>query len=129
MGRPSDYNTDIATRICERRAAGESLRSICRDDDMPSTTAVMHWLLEHDEFRAQYAESCEIDADLEFDALNDIADAATPADVQVRKLQIDTRKWCLARRSPKKYGDRQAIEHTGGESPVRIIYEAVSGSD
>ena len=129
MGRPSDYNTDMATRICERRAAGESIRAMCEDDDMPTASTVFKWLSESPEFSEQYARACEIDADLEFDALNDIADAATPADVQVRKLQIDTRKWCLARRSPKKYGDRQAIEHTGGESPVRIIYEAVSGSD
>ena len=129
MGRPSSYNTDTARLICEMRSAGESLRSICRDDDMPHVATAMRWISEHDEFREQYARACEIDADIEFDALNDIADAATPADVQVRKLQIDTRKWCLARRSPKKYGDRQAIEHTGGESPVRIIYEAVSGSD
>jgi hypothetical protein len=80
---------------------------------MPNASTVFKWLKEHPDFSKQYAQACEIDADIEFDALNDLADAATPADFQVRKLQIDTRKWTLSKRMPKKYGDRQQIDHSG----------------
>jgi len=121
MGRPSIYTDELAARICERRSAGESVRRICRDDDMPSTTTVMRWLGDNPEFRVQYARACEIDAETEFDALQDIADEATPQDVQVAKLRIDTRKWVLSKRNPKKYGERQEIEHSGETGFIRII--------
>ena len=36
LGRPSDYNEDIATTICDRLADGESLRAICASAGMPA---------------------------------------------------------------------------------------------
>ena len=35
----------------------------------------------------------------------EIADKATPENVSVARLQVDTRKWAAARLAPKKYGD------------------------
>lgn len=121
-GRPSTYSESLINEICERRAMGESMKAICGDDHMPSRSTVHKWLAEQPEFSDRYARACEIDADIEFDALQDIADEATPQDVQVAKLRIDTRKWVLSKRNPKKWGDRQEIEHTGDVSlSVRIV--------
>ena len=47
MGRPSDYSPEICAEICARLADGRSLRSICRDDDMPHTATVFVWLEKH----------------------------------------------------------------------------------
>lgn len=33
--------------------------------------------------------------------------------IEHRRLQIESRKWLLARLMPKKYGDKQHIEHSG----------------
>ena len=42
-GRPTSYSKEIAQRICDRIAAGESLIRICRDDDMPAEITVRGW--------------------------------------------------------------------------------------
>ena len=39
-GRPTLHTTALAREICERMAAGESLRKICTDEHMPSEAAV-----------------------------------------------------------------------------------------
>jgi hypothetical protein len=53
------------------------------------------------------------------DAL-DVADAATPLDVNVRRLQMDARKWLAAKWSPKAYGERQ--EPAGGAMTVNVAH-------
>jgi hypothetical protein len=42
--------------------------------------------------------------------------------IEHRRLQIDARKWIAARLAPKKYGDKQAIEHSGPDGkPIRPV--------
>lgn len=115
MGRPSDFSQEIADTICERLADGESLRAICSDDDMPSTSAVCRWLAANDGFREQYAHARELQADALFDDCLAIADGTTlkaKEDVQDRRLQIDTRKW-MAGKLKGKYSDK--VKHVGGD--------------
>lgn len=136
VGRPSDYSSDITTKICVRLGLGESLREICRDETMPSKTTVMRWLAEHAEFRDQYAGAREAQADYYAEEIIEISDDATN-DFMKRKngdeveevenkevlarsrLRVDTRKWLMARMSPKKYGDKITQEVTGADgSPL-----------
>ncbi|MBB6424962.1 terminase small subunit protein [Sphingopyxis sp. JAI128] len=121
-GRPSDYSKDIAAEICERLADGNSLRSICRDDNMPDKGTVFRWLAAHEEFRDQYTCAREAQADTLFDEMLDIADdaskdviegAADPEHIQRTKLRIETRKWMAGKLRPKKYGDKIEHEHSG----------------
>lgn len=140
IGRPSDYSVKLAGEICARMAEGESLRSVCRDVNMPSKTAVLHWLEKHDEFRAQYARAMNERADhwadeivtISDDGLNDtyLDDQGNPRtdnDVIARsRLRVDTRKWLMARMAPKKYGDKITTEHQGPDGgPVvfQTVYE------
>ena len=38
-----------------------------------------------------------------------------------RRLQIDTRKWLIGKMAPKKYGDKQQLEHSGADGgPVTL---------
>lgn len=105
VGRQSEYTDDVAAAICERMADGESLRSICRDDAMPSKSSVFKWLGQHQSFADQYARALESRADSHADDLIDIADdpALDPNDKRVR---IDARKWVAARLRPKVYGEK-----------------------
>lgn len=129
-GRPSTYKAEIAEQICERLSGGESLRSICEDDDFPGLKTVMQWLARHSDFAQQYASAREAWADAEFESILRIADTPQEGEktktlpdgsvetmtgdmIDHRRLQIDTRKWALARMSPKKYGDRIHNEHSG----------------
>lgn len=125
MGRPSSYTPEIAEEICERLAKGESLRTICEGDKhtdgewMPGETTVRRWLSGREEwnedFRRQYAHAREAQADAKFDEAWTIAQAATPDNVQVARLQVDTIKWQTGKLAPKKYGDKVLAEITGAD--------------
>mgnify|MGYP001290710800 FL=1 len=45
--------------------------------------------------------------------------------IEHRRLQIESRKWLLARLMPKKYGDKQQVEHSGSIGLEGLI----AGSD
>ena len=119
-GRPSIYTEELASRICERLAAGESLRKICADDDMPDRSTVRAWALDNPIFSAQYARAREIGwTDIAEDLL-DIADDKA-GDPSRDRLRVDTRKWLLSKMLPKVYGDKNTTELTGpGGGPVQI---------
>jgi hypothetical protein len=138
MGRPSSYTPEMAAEICERLSEGQSLREICRADDMPGKSTVMRWLAERAEFRDQYARAREIQADHFADEILEIADDGTNdwverknADgstyetinqdhVQRSRLRIDARKWLMSKMVPKKYGDKQTLAGDP-ENPLNII--------
>lgn len=139
-GRPTDYSPEIAAVICDRLATGESVRAIARDETMPAMSTVFLWLAKHQEFSEQYARACEIRAFVFAEEIVAISDDGsndtyvddngnerTDQDVIARsKLRVDTRKWLMARMSPKKYGDKitQEVQGAGG-GPVlfQTIYE------
>lgn len=108
--------------------AGESLRSICRDDSMPARSTVHLWLAKDKGFSDHYARACDVRAEEVFDEMFEIADDATNdfmaqgedgawkvngENVQRSRLRIDTRKWALARMNPKKYGEKIVNEVVG----------------
>lgn len=114
VGRPSEYNQQVAEAICERIALGESLRSICRDDAMPAQSTVFKWLTQQQSFAEQYARARETQADAMVDEMLDIADrAVSNEEVQAARLRIDARKWVAVKLRPKKYGERVMTELTG----------------
>lgn len=103
----------------------------------------MVWLAEHKDFQEQYARAREIGLDMLAEEALEIAD--TPVEgirtkisaegtetttedmLGHRKLQVDTRKWFLSKLAPKKYGDKQTLEHTGPENgPVQVEHKATA---
>ena len=132
-GRPSIYTDKLVLTICKRLSKGESLRSICRDDAMPHIDTVYGWLLDgkHERFSAQYTHARQIQAELMFEELEELCDVSPQdivgddksdnARVQARKLQVDTRKWILAKMMPKKYGEKLDLTSDGKQLPVNIV--------
>jgi hypothetical protein len=111
------YDQATANEICRRLAEGESLRSICRDkaNEMPSHSQVLEWARVNDHFANQYARAREIGDEVEFEGLEELADETPERDdkgrvdpgwVAWQRGRIDVRKWTLARKRPKKYGDK-----------------------
>lgn len=130
-GRPTAYNQEIATEICARIAEGESLRSICKDAEMPAISSVMLWLVDgnHESFSEQYATARRLQAEALADEIFDIADDGVNdwmerndqsgeaykfngEAVARSRLRVDTRKWYLSKVLPK-FADKQQIEHSG----------------
>jgi len=136
-GRPSTYNQDIATKLCVRLGMGESLRTICKDDDMPAQPTVYVWLHKYPEFVEQYTRAREEQAETHADEIVSIADetplvkeirdkegnvidiALDSAYIQWQRQRIDARKWNAAKQRPKKYSDK--LVHSGDDiNPVVV---------
>jgi len=111
-GRPTDYSPELTARICERLAIGESLRSICRDDEMPSMASIFLWLGKHPEFSEQYTRAREAQAEAHADRIVEIADDDT-LDPNHKRIMVDARKWVASKLKPKRYGDKLDLEHKG----------------
>jgi len=118
-GRPSDYTEEIATTICDRIAEGESLRGICRDDDMPSKVSVWRWLNKHPDFCSRYAQARDAQAEGYGEEIVALADEipthASHEEISRAKLRVDARKWVASRLLPGKYGRTSKVEHSGPE--------------
>ena len=136
-GRPTVYTPEIARAICERIAAGETLRSICKGEGMPATSTVRGWALDntHEFFvlstRAytlgieELAEQCIEIAD---DAAGDWVPSGDPDNpaprfngeyVQRAKLRIETRMRLLGKWAPKRYGDKLAVGGADDLPPIK----------
>ncbi|WP_234826362.1 terminase small subunit protein [Sinorhizobium meliloti] len=130
MAGVSTYTEEIALRICERLADGESLKAMCEDEDMPSKSTVFKWLSENPAFSDMYARAREAQADALFDDVLSIADDGRNDWMQRNfgedtrwvengealrrsQLRIDARKWMAGKLRPKKYGDKLDVEHSG----------------
>jgi hypothetical protein len=99
-------------------AAGKTLRSYCQQDGAPSYSAVYDWMDKDDNFAQRIARARDSGSDSIADQCVELADTEPADQVQAawRRTQIDTRLKLLAKWSPKKYGDRTAVDHQGGIS-------------
>lgn len=109
MGWPSSYTPEVAEAICQRLADGESLREICRGEEMPDRETVRRWLAANEAFRGQYARAREDHADSNADECVEIAKQSTAATAQKDRLVIDVLRWRAARMAPKRWGDSSAV--------------------
>lgn len=104
---------------------GQSLRKALQGYQMPSSKTFFEWLRDDEEKRKRYAHACEARQEFLFEEIIEIADESN-ADItfdenmnvkvigeaiQRSRLKIDARKWILSKMSPKKYGDRVALDH------------------
>ncbi len=143
MGRPTLFSQQLADTICSRIAEGESLREICKDDDMPERVTIYRWLQADPDFCNHYTRAREDQADTLADEIMAIADE-TPdlnpildkhgalieiqlhsAYLQWQKQRIDARKWTAMKLKPKKYGDRQILAGDA-ENPLEIQNDAMT---
>jgi hypothetical protein len=130
MGRPSLFAQDLADEICGRLSEGESLRSICKAEQMPHESTVRSWALANTEgFTERYLIArdlgleCKADEFLEVTATPVLGVVKTegPKGVEVKtidavdrsRLHADGLKWYLSHLAPKKYGDRLGLDHSG----------------
>lgn len=135
MGRPRIMNDRIRQDFLARVASGRSVRDVCSDADMPSRPVIYEELAANKDFADHYARACDMRADEVFDEMVQIADTpmigettkilpsgereTTEGDmIAHRRLQVDVRKWALARMSPRKYGEKLAV---GGAEDLPAI--------
>ncbi len=131
-GRPSTYTPEIATAICERLAAGETLRAICRAEGMPPEGTVRGWVIDNagPGFAERYTRARDIGQDVRADEVLEIADGFDGKETDRDRLRVDARKWYLSKLAPKRYGDRLALldetPNVGNTVVIRYIDKAKS---
>lgn len=149
-GRPSTYCEATVERICELVAQGLTLRQIAAEQGMPGKNTIIQWLAKHQDFQDRYARAHEILALVMEDEIIDIADDSrndwvmreNKAGEQVPVLndeaiarsraRIDARKWLMAKKAPKRYGERVAVTGaTGGpvQHEFAQLVDEIAGAD
>lgn len=110
---------------------------------MPSEALVRSWVIDDMQgFAAHYARARDIGLDCIADEIREISDTPVLGETETskewgtevkkgdmlehRRLQVDARKWYLSKLAPKRYGDRQAVEHSG-EVTVRGLSNRMRG--
>ena len=126
---------DVFDYVITNIEKGRALRTILKDNLMPSSQTFYKWL-EGDELKSKrYARATEFRAENIFEDILNIADnnthdiitndegeGRTNNDViQRSRLMVDARKWYLSKLNPKKYGDKIETTIEGGDKPVNVI--------
>lgn len=95
-GQPTIYTPELRAELCLRLAEGRTMRSVCRDEDMPCRRTVTSWLLldyekkedhpaVHDDFLRHYTRAREEQTENVHDEIVEIADDATNDFMEVVK--------------------------------------------
>lgn len=138
----AEFSQELFDRICDRIAGGESLRTICADEDMPSQVSVFKWLGKDEQLAKQYARAREAQADALFDDVLEIADdarndwmerrgeddagwVANGEHIQRSRLRIDARKWMAGKLRPKVYGDKLELNGPGENGAHLVTFKTV----
>lgn len=127
---------DFIDEICTRLSSGETLRSICRSEGMPSWDVVYGWAAGDDDLAQRIARARE--AGFDAIAMQALEIADTPREGQSvteddkgtrvtredmlghRRLQVDTRLKLLAKWCPKRYGDKVQVAGAEDLPPVAV---------
>lgn len=143
IGRPSDYNEEIAGKILTAIATTRvGLATICKEEGFPVPSTVYLWLTQNASFSERYARAKEDQLQILEDEILEIADNTQlgvivtdkgdgtterkQADmIEHRKLRIESRKWLMGKLKPKKYGDKTTLSNDP-ESPLSIAVVHVS---
>lgn len=113
-GRPTSYSTKLAAEICTLIAEHKTLRDALKRPGMPSEATAYRWLAEQAEFREMYARAREQGDELDAERMREIAFDQSIAPDQ-KRVMVDVLKWQMARRSPKKWGDKVQHADADGE--------------
>jgi hypothetical protein len=136
-GRPKALTKSLREEICDRIMDGQTLRDICSEGHMPAERTVYRTLAAEgeDEFRQQYVRAREVQLMRWEDDLLEIADdgrndwvekrnaqgevigwSVNGEHIQRSRARLETRKWLMSKRAPRKYGDKveQTLQGPGG---------------
>lgn len=116
------YHAELAQRIIERIANGETLRSICDDEGMPSEYTFRRWVQTQPGLSEVYAVAREMSAhSMEEEALELAREVAQNPDTTVKIRAVDVAmgqlRWSASRRNPRVFSERGAVQIT---VPIQI---------
>ena len=114
-GLPSTYDEETALAICERLCAGERVKDITADPDMPGYSTYFRWQKDIPEFRRAVALAREICALRLAEEGWEDACAVTPQTAFATRVKLEHLRWYAGKLSPRKYGPLSALPPEGFE--------------
>jgi hypothetical protein len=121
-----EFSQEIFDEICDRIVDGESLRSICRDEKMPSRKTFFQWVNNNETLGNQYARAKSDQQDTYVEQIIEIAD--TEPDPNKARVRIDARKWHAGKLAAKKYGDKIGIDGDVKLTLTNSVLDLIDGS-
>jgi len=131
-------NIKVMEKIVDRLAQGETLVDITKGKNMPSYRAVTRAVAANDELFELYRRGRILQAEWMSDRINNLAMEPLPkgidvrelnAEVNRRRLEIDTLKWTTARNQPFGIRDKKedqpqtqtfSISWAGGDTAISV---------
>lgn len=125
------YSREVMDRVYDLMSEGMSLAQIGRLPGMPSAKSIRGWIIRFPEEEGLlYARARDLQAEHLAQEIVEIADSDT--DPQRARNRIDARKWVAAKLSPRRYGDRVEVEHSGSVAAaappvINVLIQAEKG--
>ena len=123
-------NKTVMNKIADELASGKSLLKICKDNpDVPSYRAITNAVRKNDEYWEIYRRGRVCQAEFYADHIIDLATSQLPedmdvkflnAEVQRRRLEVDSLKWTLGRIQP--YGLKDKKEEACNTGAVTLSW-------
>lgn len=123
-GRPSKRTPEMEEAIINGLMDGYSLVQICAPDNMPNRRTILRWMEDDEAFASKCARAREIQADLMDDKIIQVIEEVNTENAPAMRVKLAALQWRASKLAPKKYGDKQEVEHTG-----QVIMIAPEASD
>lgn len=109
--------TDDFAIILDSISSGNSLKKSCEELGFEYLVVARKFRTDL-ELQRQYDIARDYGAEARFDELEEMAARAvhtltSSAEIQARKLQIDTQRWIISKMLPKRFGDKIDLNHGG----------------
>lgn len=125
-----ELTPELKEDIVQRTAAGELLKHILNDENMPTRMTIKREQDRDPEFAEAMNAARQVAADIYVEEMMEIADDATE-DVRPdgtinyelvarSKLRIDQRRWTASRLDPARYGDKVQTDITSGGEKIDV---------
>ena len=126
-------NKEIVQKVCDKLADGLSLSKVCLAKNMPARRTFLEAVQRNEEFYEMYTQARAIQAEVLADEMFDIArqdlgnvdNKMANAEVQRRRVHIDTLKWTFAKMQQR--GLRNKAEDQTGNNQIVLSWS--NGSD
>ncbi len=127
------YTPHLVDKVIDSVSSGKTLRQTARELSFEEASFRQWVVKDIDGLASRYAHAREAQAEAWSDEISAIADSASDkVDVQSKRLQVDTKKWLMAKLHPRRYGDKITADvnatHSASDSLLAAL-ETISKRD
>lgn len=116
----------LCEAVCEAMGAGATVSEYCGLHGW-APTLVRSWMAETEAMRDRYQAARLLQAQALADEAVSVARRSSNFSSASDRILIDTLRWAAAKANPAEYGERQTVEHKGGQTlEVRVVEESVA---